>query len=134
MKIPEEGAETNEQLTKKVLSVLNELGVGLAKEEILAIHRIPSKNQTVKPVILKTVNNGVKSRVMRKRQEMKAAGYRLADDVTRLNSELINRLNNNDQIHSSWFFNGNVFARTNSGKKIKFELFDNINRVLSDNL
>ena len=57
---------------------------------------------------------------------MKRARYRLEDDVTGLNFELINRLINNEQIHSAWFFNGNVFTKTQSGKSVKFELFDGL--------
>ena len=35
-----------------------------------------------------------------------------------------NILINNE--HSAWFFNGNVFTKTQSGKSVKFELFDGL--------
>ncbi|KAH3861213.1 hypothetical protein DPMN_024140 [Dreissena polymorpha] len=41
---------------------------------------------------------------MRKRKEMKAAGHRLVDDVTALNSALMNRLSLHPAIETTWFF------------------------------
>ena len=45
------------------------------------------------------------------RKEIKRARYRLEDDVTCLNFEIINRLINNEQIHSASFFNGNILPK-----------------------
>ena len=92
MDIEEEPAENEEKLTEKVCSILSKQGVVLSEQEILAIHRLPSRIRARKPVIVKTINNSVKTRIMRRRKEMKAAGYRIADDVTRLNTGLISRI------------------------------------------
>ena len=70
-------------------------------------------------------------RVMGKRREMRTAGYRIADDVTKLNTGLISRLSDNENINSAWYFNGSVFERTKGGKRLKFELFDDINQVIT---
>ena len=77
MDIVEENYETEEVLTEKVSSVLNKQGVNLSKEEIIAIHRLPTKKYGIKPVII-----NVKSRVLRKRKDLKNAGNRIVDDVT----------------------------------------------------
>ena len=62
---------------------------------------------------------------------MKAAGNRLVDDITMLNSGLINRLNVHPDISSAWFFNGSVVASDNVGKRFKFDLYDSIQEVLT---
>ena len=49
----------------------------------------------------------------------------MEDDITCFNFELVNQLINNEQI-SAWFFNGNVFTKIQSGKSVKFELFDGL--------
>ena len=131
MNVEEEPSENEEKLIEKVCSVLSKQGVDLQKEEIIAIHRLPRRNQSRKPVIIKTINNNVKTRVMRKRREMRTAGYRIADDVTKLNTGLISRLSDNENIDSAWYFNGSVFGRTKGGKRLKFELFDDINQVIT---
>ena len=131
MNVEEEPSENEEKLTEKVCSVLSKQGVDLQKEEIIAIHRLPRRNQSRKPVIIKTINNNVKTRVMRKRREMRTAGYRIADDVTKLNTGLISRLSDNENIDSAWYFNGSVFGRTKGGKRLKFELFDDINQMIT---
>ena len=132
MDIVEENYETEEVLTEKVSSVLNKQGVNLSKEEIIAIHRLPTKKSGIKPVIIKTVNNNVKSRVMRKRKDLKNAGNRIVDDVTKMNTGLINRLFLHEQIQSAWFFNGSVFGLTHENERIKFNLFENIRNIITE--
>ena len=61
MNVEEESSENEENLTGKVCSVLRKQGVDLQKEEIIATHRLPRRNQSRKPVIVKTINNNVKS-------------------------------------------------------------------------
>ena len=101
MNIEEGPGEDEEKLTTKVCTILQHQGVELLKEEIMAIHRLPTKSMSHKPVIIKTINNNVKAKIMRKRKEMKSVGFRIADDVTRLNTSLINRLNGHEKIDSS---------------------------------
>ena len=68
---------------------------------------------------------------MRKWREMRTAGYRIADDVTKLNTWLISRPTGNENIDSAWYFNGSVFGRTKAEKRLKFELFNDINQVIT---
>ena len=49
---------------------------------------------------------------MKKRPEMKRAGYRLVDDVTKQNTSLINRLMLQEKIDGAWYFNSSVYAKT----------------------
>ena len=54
-----------------------------------ALHQIPVKAGYPKPVPTKTINNNDQTMIM---GQMKAAGYRLVLDVTKLSAELINKV------------------------------------------
>jgi hypothetical protein len=103
-------------LTEKVQNLLQKENDELRKEDIMAIHRLPTKPGHIRPVIIKTVNNAVKTSVMRKRKSMRYAGHGIAKDVTIMNSGL------HREIRSAWFFNGSVFAETLTGERIKFDV------------
>ena len=96
----------------------------------MAIHRIPGKIGMPKPVLIKLMNNNEKTKIMKKRKEMKLAGYRLVDDVTKQNTKLINRLNLHEDIDSAWYYNGNVFAKDKKGKRFRFDLFSVVEDVI----
>ena len=100
-------------------------------DEIIAVHRIPgsARDDRPRPIIVKLKNSEVKSRVIKQRSTIKKAkiGVRLADDVTRENTKLMERLNEHEMIESCWFFNGNVFGKIHgSGRKVKFDIDDDI--------
>ncbi|KAH3797803.1 hypothetical protein DPMN_151390 [Dreissena polymorpha] len=130
--VQEDHQETIPQLTTKVLNILQDKGIQIQTEQLLAIHRIPNKKGNIRPVILKLKSNNDKTLIMRKRKELKAAGHRLVDDVTALNSALMNRLSLHPSIETTWFFNGSVFALTKNQERIKFDIYDDINNVISD--
>lgn len=132
MDIPEEGNESEEKLTEKVCNILRSQNAEVDKQEIMAIHRIPTSKGAIRPILVKLKNNNIKSRVMRKRKELKQAGHKLVDDVTKLNAGLINRLYQHEAIESAWYFNGAVFAQTHRKERIKFDLYDNITEVVQD--
>ena len=69
---------------------------------------------------------------MRKRKEMKSAGYKLVDDVTKMNTGLINRLLSHESIKSAWYFNGSVYGLTYYEERVRFDIYDNINEVIAE--
>ena len=76
--------ETEQSLTQQVITIVaTKTKVKLDEHKITALHRIPGKTGMPKPVLIKLKNNSVKTQIMKKRQEMKRAGYRLVDDVTK---------------------------------------------------
>ena len=84
LNMKEEGDETETSLTSDVCKLLTEkCAVDLNPREIQAIHRIPGKPGTTKPVLVKLFNNNSKTKIMRVRSDMKKAGHRLVDDVTK---------------------------------------------------
>ena len=86
LKIEEAGHEDETSLINTVGELLQRQGVTIRPESIMAIHRIPSKPGTINPVLVKFRNNNDKTKVMKNRAAMKAAGHRLVDDVTKVNS------------------------------------------------
>ena len=132
MGVIEEPDETEDTLTRKVQHILEtKADVVLADSKIIALHRIPGKSGMPKPVLIKLRNNNEKTKIMKKRRDMKHAGYRLVDDVTKQNTKLINRLTLHKDIESAWYFNGNVFGKAKSGKHFKLEIYSDINEVLT---
>ena len=129
--VPEEKDEDQETLATKVSNILGKHGVTLDQHEIVAMHRIPAKSATIKPVLIKLLNNNVKTRVMKKRRNLKDDGHRVSDDVTQLNTGLISRLQQHEEVSSAWFFNGSVYAETERSERIKFDIFDSISEVIS---
>lgn len=131
MDILEEANETEESLTRTICELLLEkTNVTLDPRNIEAIHRIPGKRGRPNPVLLKLRNGNVKTTIMKVRSTMKTVGCRLVDDVTKLNTGLINRLTLHEKIDSAWYFNGSVYGKTVTGKRHKFDLYDSIDSVI----
>ncbi|KAH3858935.1 hypothetical protein DPMN_101580 [Dreissena polymorpha] len=133
MDITEASDESETSLIATVSKILKTTAdVNLKPEDIIAIHRIPSKQGKTRPIILKLRNNNAKSAIMKKRTQMKTKGHRLVDDVTKRNQGLISRLLLHPDIKNAWFFNGSVFGLSTSEERIKFDIFDNISNLISD--
>lgn len=84
--VKQDAGEDAEKLQTKVNEILDKHGLKLDSREIIAIHRIPSRKTDIKPILIKTINNDVKTKVMRKRKELKEDGHKVIDDVTSLNT------------------------------------------------
>ncbi|KAH3728138.1 hypothetical protein DPMN_054085 [Dreissena polymorpha] len=75
MNIRETSEESENMLIQTVSNILKTTaGVELKLEDIIAIHRIPSKKGTTRPIFLKLKNNNAKSTIMKKLTPMKAKG------------------------------------------------------------
>ena len=132
MGVPEDGDEAEERLMENINNILeSKAGISVNKNSVMAIHRIPGKSGMPKPVLLKLRNNNEKSKIMKKRKEMKHGGYRLVDDVTKENTKLINRLNLHKDIDSAWYFNGSVYGKSNVGRRHRFDLYSVIEEVIA---
>ena len=83
------------------------------------------------PIIVRFHSRNLRDAVVQRRKRLKKTGISIHDDMTTLNLQLINRLENHDSIQKSWAWNGKVHALTNNDKKLKFEPFDDINAKLA---
>ena len=129
MGLPEEEKENTCEVVKSFLKKTAK--VELPDREIIIAHRIPGPKGKPRPIIVKVLNTSVKSRIMRKRSTIKekGGGYRLADDVTKPNGELIRKLLEFEGIESAWYFNGAVYGKYKD-KRIRFDICDNIEEKL----
>ena len=129
--VKETAKENTTEVAKKFLNDV--ANVVVKDSEIVAIHRIPGKKDKAKPILVKVQNTDVKARVMRQRPVVKDAGYILSDDVTKQNSDLIQRLNDTEGIYQAWYFNGSVYAQTSeNGRRLKFDIHDDIYAKLKE--
>ncbi|CAG2213514.1 unnamed protein product [Mytilus edulis] len=127
---PENNDENLREIFKSKI-VKDTLKVNIRPDEIQAIHRIPGKQGQHRPVIVKLLNSEVKYRIMREKKNMpKQCTFRLVDDVTKSNMELITRLRDSDQLDSAWYFNCAVYGKTEAGRRLKFDIFDDIAKRL----
>ena len=115
LNIKEKNEESVTSLTTEVCKLFGEHGaVDLNPSEIQAIHGIPGKPGTPKPVLVKLINNISKTKLKKVRSAMKSTVHR--DDVTKMNVKLISEMLDNDLINSAWYFIGSVYGKTTSGK------------------
>ena len=121
----------NENTLATTQKMLREVAkVEVNESEVIAVHRIPGKEDHPRPIILKVKNTDIKARIMRKRTVVKKAGKRLSDDVTKLNSDLIQELNEHPGIEQAWYFNGNIYGKIVGGRRMKFDIHDNISEKI----
>ncbi|KAK3098950.1 hypothetical protein FSP39_024596 [Pinctada imbricata] len=128
--VRESDDENTLEVVKQVLD--EKAGVKISDSDVIAVHRIPSKKRTEpKPILLKVKNSEIKSRIMRKRSDVKKKGgnVRLVDDVTERNIILINRLNSHPQIESAYYYNGSVYG-ISAGKRYRFDIEEDVDSKL----
>ena len=132
--VKESSDEDTREIFKAVIK--DNIDVEVSDEDILAIHRIPGRRGYQRPILVKFKNNSAKSEVMRHRTALKRKSkneLRLSDDVTQLNSNLINKLTTNARIKSAWYFNGHVYGQVEN-HRISFDIYDDVESKIEDSL
>ena len=93
----------------------------ITSNDIEAAHPLPSKknsagtasntaHSTVPTILVKFSRKSTRQKVMEQRKCLKGSGISVVEDLTGLNTELLNRLNNSDRVLNSWSWNGKVYA------------------------
>ena len=125
-------SESSKELKDKFIKVMAEAGVTVTKDDILAMHRVPSQKSGPRPVIMKFLRSEKRQEVIVKRQEVMES-FVMIDHVTTRNLDLINRLRDCEGIDSAWYFNCNIYALDAIGHKHKFDIGnDNVEEKLKD--
>ncbi|VDI37460.1 Hypothetical predicted protein [Mytilus galloprovincialis] len=82
------------------------------------MHRIPGKEGSPRPVLIKFLRMDTKISLLRKKKAInEALKVRIGDDITKLNQGLLNRLYQHDNFISSWYFNGHVYGSDEEGTR-----------------
>lgn len=120
----------DENLREEFVKLVNkDLKVDLSPGDVQAIHRIPGKNSSTRPIIVKVKNTDIKIKIMKKKKDLKQS-IRFHDDITQRNLGLMARLKKSEKFESVWFYNCSVYAKQSEGSRIKFDIFDNIEEKL----
>ena len=120
------------------------LHIHLEPGDITVAHPIPRRRQVdgsneegnaeerPPPIILCFSQGGRDKRdeALKRRKQLKNTGFSIFEDMTSMNMKLNNRLKNRDDIKNAWFSNGKVFGLLVSGKKMRFQPFDDIDAKL----
>jgi DNA repair exonuclease SbcCD ATPase subunit len=118
---------------ESVNEALKDIGAEIQGNDVTAIHRIPGKQDEHRPIIIKFHKPAAKAQIMKKRSDIKKLhkGWKISDDVTKANATLISSLNKDERISSAWYFNGSVYGQCGN-RRIKFDIFDDIERKLKN--
>lgn len=114
-----------------VSSIKDSVKVEIRPEEIVAMHRIPGKPGSPRPVIVKFLRMENKITILKNRKALQEKlDIKIGDDITHKNRELLGRLNRHENITSAWYFNGHIYGTDMDGDRHRFDIFDNINQKL----
>ena len=133
----------DEDCRLKVINLLKkDLGIKIKNEDISVAHPVPRKIQKnnvdgeplPNPIIVKfsPLARERRDETIKKRRQLKGSGVVIFEDLTDLNAKLINWLTKNDDLKNVWSVNGKVFGLAKTGKKIRFEPFDNVEEKLAN--
>ena len=95
----------------------------VSPDDIGAAHPLPTKrtgtDSSHPPTIIVRFNKReMRDRVISARKTLKHTDYSVADDLTSLNMQLINRLKEDDRISDAWSWQGKIFAKLARNDKI----------------
>ena len=113
---------TNENCIDAVVRVVNthvKPDQPLQPQELEAAHRVGPPRRPLesgeppkpRPIIVRFYSRARKYKVLENRKQLRTTEYSIAEDMTRLNFTLLNRVKNSANVGSSWFTNGKVKAR-----------------------
>lgn len=129
--------EANENCTAKVVELFNSaLNLQLEASDLDSAHRLPARrgDNRPPPIIVKLIRRSHKIEVIKQKATIRQytdQRVRVTDDVTRLNSKLITRLNEHPDISSAWFYNGKVFAHVEGCHgRVRVRPFEDIAQVV----
>jgi gas vesicle protein len=114
------------------------LGIQIKEGDIDAAHPLPRSRQgddsdERPPTIqVKFSRRDKRDDAIRRRKQLKGSGVAILEDLTKMNVKLMNRLKENDLIKHNWSMNGKIYGLTTTGKKIQFDLFDNIETKIAN--
>ena len=135
----------NDNPINTVISFLkSKLHVECETDDIEAAHPLPVRphlhptsasptHNARSSFIVRFRRNQKRLEILLKRRLLKGSGFSISEDLMTLNSQLLNRLNHDDRIQSSWSWNGHVYAigKNTGGKKFVIKPFSLIDGILA---
>ena len=106
-----------ENCKEKVAQLINtKLKLQIGTADINAAHRLPARDNNIKPIIVRFFARDVKQTVLKNRSKLRGTGISIHEDLCKAMSQLLNRVSNHQGVKSAWAWNGNIFFSDEKGK------------------
>jgi hypothetical protein len=127
---PTTPVETTDTSKKVVLDfIANTLKIGNVKySDVDCAHRVgPVTDKGTQTMLTRFFSRDLAQLLQKNRTTLKGSPLVLFEDCSVLSKNLLREVKNHDGIESGWYYSGQVWGKPKSGgKKVKFELQDNI--------
>ena len=103
--------ETPEHTMQKVISVCQDIEAEINQNDISIAHRLPSRNNAAKPIIVKFSRRVAKIEVMRKKRILReqASAIKIFEDLSKPRMNFLHLLKSDVRIAAAWTKEGNIF-------------------------
>ena len=135
--IPE--SVTQEQLQKHVIDVMKSVNVIATGKDIHAIHRLGTKSSRPRNVIVRFVNRKTAFTLLKNKKQLgksKYKNYYVTENLCPVNKKIFNILykrKKNNELHSLWTYNGNVFVKVKEGDhRVQVQHLDDIEDLFTE--
>lgn len=113
--IPENKEESTDSI---VVNLCNEkLGLNISTNDIDCSHRLPLKEGSHRPIIVKFCRRTIKDLIFRNKRKLKGTKIVIREDLTKRRAQLLKKATNIYGISSTWTLGGNIFVKI--GTKIR---------------
>ena len=121
--------ENSKQLVRDFIK--DRLKIPLTLPDIDGAHRVGiARNGKPRGMIVRFLKRADRMEVLRARKVLKGTGISVAEDLTKLNVQLLNRAKNHPKIEQSYSWNNKCWAVGKNGTRIKLTLHCNIDSLL----
>jgi len=86
-------------------------------------HSTTGTSRVESTILVRFKSRAVRDEIIRRRKNLKASRYSIAEDLTTLNLQTMNRFNKRDCVKKTWSWNGKLFALLNNNTKILLRPF-----------
>ena len=129
--LPENTPNTENSKQLVLDFIKDRLKIPLTLPDIDGAHRVGiARNGKPRGMIVRFLKRADRMEVLRARKVLKGTGISVAEDLTKLNVQLLNRAKNHPKIEQSYSWNNKCWAVGKNGTRIKLTLHCNIDSLL----
>ena len=131
---------SQDQLKEHITEVMKSMGIKLSGNDIHVLHRI-GKSSSSRPrnVIVRFTNRKTAFTLLKKKKKLKDGKFKryyVIENLCPYNKRIFNKLyarKKNNEIHSLWSYNGNVFVKVHEGDdRVQVQHLDDIPDLFTD--
>ena len=129
-----------QSLENHIITVMKSIGINVPAHQIIGVHRIGKKRPNrPRNVIVRFVNRKNAFSLLKNKKKLNTGIYKryfIIENLCPYNRQIFNYLyksKKNDEIHSVWSFNGQVYAKVNENDDpSRIQHFDDIDDLFED--